>query len=75
MTDMKIPGMEMIGGFADVTLEQTDPETTSIMIGEYRFLDLYPRPDGMVAIHKRPHRKPVIVDAKELMIALINILT
>ena len=66
--------MGITGGLAEVNIQHVNTATASILLGEEKLLDFISGEKGKVIIYKQPRRKPIVVDAKELMLKLLDLL-
>ena len=58
------------GGLEQVSIARQDDQTTVILLGEDKLMEIKSDNGRLVAVHKRKKEKPVTVDALDLMKAL-----
>lgn len=64
------------GGLQKITITRQDANIASIKIGDYKLMEIEINRSGeRVAVHKPKRKKPVAVDARELLNALRALLT
>ena len=74
-TDRKMTEPTIAGGLAEISVKRVTSEMVSFYVGSEKLMDILISADEKIAVHKRHRGQPICVNAKDLLIKMINVIS